>query len=94
MASDTAPKDQAALLWNAPKVERQPPTPKPRILLFEFDRGPDHIRCELLEHGQLATEAQFSINGELLEARTFESSTLAALWADRRRKAIEQETTF
>jgi hypothetical protein len=64
--------------------------PKPRVLLFEFTRGEDRFRCEMLEHGEFGAEAQFMKNGELLIGKTFETWMLAALWADEQRKAIEK----
>lgn len=66
------------------------PTPKPRVLLFEFTLNEHAYRCDLLDHGEFGVEAQFRMDLELLEGRTFGSSMLAALWADERRKAIEK----
>lgn len=78
--------------WNPTPPAWTPPVtrvPKPRVLLFEFTHREHRYRCDLLDHGALGVEAQFSLNGELLEGRTFETSTLAALWADERRKVIK-----
>lgn len=79
--------------WNpTPSTWRslEPLKPKPRILLFEFDHACAHYRCELLDHGELGVEAQFTRkNGEWLEGRTFETTTLAPLWAQETRHALE-----
>ena len=69
------------------------PTPKRRVLLFEFTCIEHLYRCELLDHGELGVEAQFTKNGEFLEGRLFEALKLAAQWANERRKAIEQRST-
>jgi hypothetical protein len=65
------------------------PTPKRRVLLFEFACSEHQYRCELLDHDELGVEAQFSKNGEFLEGRLFETMQLAARWAGARRKAFE-----
>jgi hypothetical protein len=65
------------------------PTPKRRVLLFEFTRNDHLYQCELLDHAELGVEARFTKNGEFLEGQLFETLRLAALWADERRKAIE-----
>jgi len=66
------------------------PTPKRRVLLFEFACIEHLYRCELLDHGELGVEAQFTKSGEFLEGRLFETLKHAALWANERRKAIEK----
>jgi len=78
--------------WNPTPPDRTPtsePTPKRRVLLFEFTCTEHLYRCELLDHGELGVEAQFTKNGEFLEGRLFETLRLAALWANEQRKAME-----
>jgi hypothetical protein len=66
------------------------PTPKRRVLLFDFTCVEHLYRCELLDHGELGVEAQFTRNGEFLEGQLFETLKLAALWANQRRKVYEK----
>jgi hypothetical protein len=78
--------------WNPTPPDRTPtsePTPKRRVLLFEFTRVEHLYRCELLDHGAIGVEAQFTRNGEFLEGCIFETLSLAAQWANEQRKAIE-----
>jgi hypothetical protein len=89
--SDTPPRDQASLLWNAKRAPAR--QPRPGELLFEFrnDRM-ELVRCELRDHGEFGVEVQFLINGELRVGRTFHDDVLrgrardrAVGWAERRR---------
>jgi hypothetical protein len=71
---------------------------RPRELLFEFLRGHDRIRCELVDHGDYGVEAQFSTNEEMTIGRTFHARLdpdrtpreMAIAWAEAERKAIEE----
>lgn len=87
----TSPRDQDALTAGHQST-RAVRTATRRVLLFEFARGEHRYRCDLLDHGTFGVEAQFAKNGEFFEGRLLETSTLAAMWADARRKAIEGTT--
>jgi len=77
--------------WNpTPPDSTGEPTPKRRVLLFEFTCNEHLYRCELLDHGELGVEAQFTKSGEFFEGRLFETLKLAAPWANERKKAIEK----
>jgi hypothetical protein len=92
--SDTSPRDQSALMWNA--RSRQARTPRPGERLYEWDRGGDLFRCELRDHGEFGVEAQVMRNGELVVARTFrdvpdlglKARALAIAWAEAERKTM------
>ena len=96
--SDTSPKNQTALVFNAPPpASRQP---KPGEVLFEFCRDSDHSRWrfELRDHGkEYGVEAQCFQNDEFFCGRRFDprldssrtSRELAIAWAEEQRKHIE-----
>jgi hypothetical protein len=71
---------------------------KPGGRLFEFRKDVNHYVCELRNHGEWGTEAQFLLNGDLYIARTFQDQPdfglhardLAVAWADQQRKAMER----
>jgi hypothetical protein len=94
--SDTSPRDQSALLWNAKKATAR--TPRPGEMLFAFQHGADAYRCELRDHGEFGVEAQFLLNGELYIARTFQDEPILAVrarelaiaWAEQQRGAMEK----
>ena len=86
--NDTSPKDQAKLLWNAPKAPfRQP---KPGEPLFSFLRGHDRFLCELRDHGEFGVEAMFWHQEEFLYSRRFDTRKLAVQWATIEPDAIEK----
>lgn len=70
----------------------------PRALLFEFLRGHDRIRCELVDHGSYGVEAQFLTNEEFIIGRTFHQRldpertprAMAIMWAEAWRKDVER----
>ena len=81
--------------WNPTSPETAPtsdPTPKRRVLLFEFTITDHLYRCEMLDHAELGVEAQFTKNGEFLEGRLFETLGLAAAWAGGWRKEMEKRS--
>jgi hypothetical protein len=87
--SDTAPKDQRALAWNAPKPAER--TPQPGEKLFEFLVGHKRHLCELRDHGQWGVEAQFFVNEEFVMGYRHKTRELAIAWAQREREAIEKD---
>jgi hypothetical protein len=83
--SDTSPRDQSALLWNAkPGQVRRP---RDGELLFEFTRSSYRYRVELRDHGQWGVDAQFVCDGHLHFSRMFPTRELAILWAEHERDA-------
>ncbi len=88
--SDTSPRDQSALLWNA-----KPPQPKPRRpseLLFAFRVASDRelTRCELRHHGgDFGWEVLFLLRGELAYSRgALPTREIAVAWAEAERDAM------
>jgi hypothetical protein len=83
----------------SPNAKPRPPRqPKPGELLFEFQRADGTpMTCELRDHGEFGTEAQFLLNGQLLMARMFRDDpalgfkglTLAMAWLEQARRAME-----
>lgn len=91
--SDTSPRNQAALLWNAKRAPA--PVSRPGEELFEFLRGHDRFLCELRDHGKWGIEAQFFQNEEFLYSRRFDDvglgltpRELAIQWAESERTAL------
>lgn len=71
----------------------KPREPQPGELLFSFerftlDRGMDHYRCELRDHGEWGWEAQFFKNGEFMLSHRWPSKQQAIAWAAVERDAI------
>lgn len=97
--SDTSPRDQRALLWNATPTAA-PAAAKPRELLFTFERHGHRWTCELLDHGLHGVEAQFARDGDFNHSRRFDPSLsvernpreLAIAWAEEERRALERAT--
>ena len=93
----TAPTNQRALHWDAPRPPGR--EPEPGELLFEFMAGHTRVRCELRDHGPLGVEAQFFRNEEFFCSRRFDprldasrpSRELAIAWATEERRALERE---
>jgi hypothetical protein len=77
---DTPPNRPRAPSWQPQTGER----------LFEFVRGRDRFRCELLDDGPNSVEARFFQNEDLLFTRRFATRALAVQWAEHERKAIEK----
>ena len=72
----------------------------PRETLFEFLRGHDRIRCDLVDHGDVyGVEAQFFINEDFSRSQRFDPRLdrlrsprdLAIAWATEERAALERE---
>jgi hypothetical protein len=78
--------DEPFYIPNRSSTQRQPQAAEP---LFTFQRGDDHYRCELRDHGMFGIEAQFFQNDESLSGRRFDASmsrtqtprALAVQWA-------------
>jgi hypothetical protein len=59
--------------------------PAPHENLWTVCKDHQTWSCELLSHGDWGTEAQISIDGDLLIGRRFETRALALIWAERER---------
>lgn len=65
--------------------------------LFEFVSEKKHYACELRDHREFGTEAQFLLNGEFYIARTFRDEpslrltgrALAIVWAEAKRDILK-----
>ena len=77
--------------FTTPKLKSPAREPQPREQLFEFSVGPDRHLCELCDHGDAGTEAQFYKNGELIMGRRFDSREEAIQWAAVERAAIAKD---
>jgi hypothetical protein len=96
--SNTSPKDQRALQFDAPaRAVRQP---APGEVLFEILFGHKRWLCELRDHGaELGVEVQFYENEELAFARRFDprldrsrpSREMAVQWAEEMRTWLQRD---
>jgi len=67
---------------------------KLRELLFTFDFGTDHYRCELRDHGNLGVSGQLITNGESIRSCGFISRAEATSWAITARDTIVTNWAF
>jgi hypothetical protein len=75
---DTAPKNQAALVWNAPRPERHRTTVR-RDCAWALVLGVETLSGQILEHGgAYGFEVQVLRNGELFTSQRCASLAFAA----------------
>jgi hypothetical protein len=86
--SDTSPRDQAALKWDAAKPKSR--ETQPGEVLFAFNLRGRRIRCELREQSEAGCDCQFFSDSSFLYSRRFPARALAELWAAERRAALEK----
>jgi hypothetical protein len=85
--SDTSPRDQAALRWDA-KRQRSQRQPKPGELLFEFVVREERWRCEL--RSEYGFDVQFFCGHHFIHSRRFDSRVVAEEWARGTRETQEK----
>lgn len=89
--TNTSPRDQKALLWNAKPRAPRPPTPSEP--LFEFLRATDGVpmSCVLRNHGEpFGWEALFLERGEFsFSHAAFVGREDAVAWATGERRLME-----
>jgi hypothetical protein len=88
--SDTSPRDQSALTFDAPKrttVKKR----RPDELLFEFmnPRGV-RTRCFLQTDPEAGVDVQFFGDGHFMHSRRFDGRALAEAWAIACRQELEK----
>jgi hypothetical protein len=85
--SDTSPRDQAALRWDAAR-KTTGRKPKPGELTFEFMVRDNPWRCEL--RTERGFDVQFYLGDVFVLSHRFDSRVVAEEWANGTREVLEK----